>query len=66
VLPKPTEDQTAACDVFAIYMTFNKATADDARSRFPRNVECSTAHSLAFRATGEEFRERLKRRVFRR
>jgi AAA domain len=90
MLPEPTEEQAAACDVFAsgdelaliagagtgktttlemlgrtaskrgVYMTFNKAAADDARSRFPRNVECSTAHSLAFRATGEEFRDRLK------
>jgi ABC-type glutathione transport system ATPase component len=76
VLPKPTEEQVAACDVFAsgeelaliagagtgktttlemlgrttrkrgIYVTFNKAAADDASKRFPREVKCSTAHSL--------------------
>ncbi|HEX6520755.1 MAG TPA: UvrD-helicase domain-containing protein [Streptosporangiaceae bacterium] len=92
---KPTEEQVAACDVFAsgdelaliagagtgktttlemmgrtasgeragysgIYMTFNRAAADDARSRFPRDVECSTAHSLAWRATGQEFKGRLR------
>jgi len=92
VLKKPTEEQVAACDVFAggeelaliagagtgktttlelmgqaartgtrgIYMTFNRAAADDARARFPRDVKCSTAHSLAFRATGQEFKDRLK------
>src|SRR5712664_2417355 len=91
MLLNSTEEQVAACDVFAsgdelaliagagagktttlemmgraaskrkrgIYMTFNRATADDARSRFPRNVECSTAHSLAWRATGQEFKDRL-------
>ncbi len=91
MLLNSTEEQVAACDVFAsgdelaliagagagktttlemmgraaskrkrgLYMTFNRATADDARSRFPRNVECSTAHSLAWRATGQEFKDRL-------
>jgi hypothetical protein len=32
-----------------IYMAFNKAIATDAATKFPRNVRCSTAHSLAFR-----------------
>jgi superfamily I DNA/RNA helicase len=35
-----------------LYLTFNRATADDARSRFGQNVLCRTAHSIAFRATG--------------
>lgn len=92
MLKEPTEEQVAACDVFAsgdalaliagagtgktttlelmgqaartgmrgMYMTFNRAAADDARVRFPRDVKCSTAHSLAFRATGQEFKDRLK------
>lgn len=43
-----------------LYLAFNKATATDAARRFPRHVECRTAHSLAFRATGTEYRDRLK------
>ena len=27
-----------------LYLAFNRATADDSASRFPRNVECRTAH----------------------
>lgn len=42
-----------------LYMAFNRATAQDARLRFPDTVQCRTAHSLAFAATGQEFRERL-------
>jgi hypothetical protein len=42
-----------------LYMAFNRATAQDARRRFPGNVECRTAHSLAFQATGRPFKERL-------
>jgi hypothetical protein len=42
-----------------LYMAFNRATAYDARRRFGRNVECRTAHSLAFAATGRKFRDRL-------
>jgi AAA domain/UvrD-like helicase C-terminal domain len=42
-----------------LYMAFNKATAVDAARRFGRNVNCRTAHSLAFAATGRKFRGRL-------
>ena len=42
-----------------LYLAFNRATADDSASRFPRNVECRTAHSLAFRATGRDYQDRL-------
>lgn len=41
---------------------FNRATAQDARLRFPDTVQCRTAHSLAFAATGQEFRGRLNAR----
>lgn len=30
------------------YFAFNKALVEDSKEKFPRNVECSTAHSLAF------------------
>jgi hypothetical protein len=42
-----------------LYVAFNKAIADDAVRRFGYNVECRTAHSLAFRAVGQLYRDRL-------
>lgn len=42
-----------------LYMAFNKAIADDAKRRFGSNVECRTAHALAFRAVGRVYHERL-------
>ncbi|MDT0308063.1 UvrD-helicase domain-containing protein [Streptomyces sp. DSM 44917] len=42
-----------------LYIAFNKAIADDARRRFGRNVDCRTAHSLAFTAVGRVYQERL-------
>lgn len=33
-----------------LYLAFNKRTAAEAKSKFPRSVECGTVHSLAFRA----------------
>jgi hypothetical protein len=42
-----------------LYMAFNRAASDDARRRFGPNVECRTAHSLAFAAVGRAYRDRL-------
>ncbi|GGR53066.1 UvrD-helicase domain-containing protein [Streptomyces netropsis] len=42
-----------------LYVAFNRAIADDARGRFGPNVECRTAHSLAFKAVGHHYRDRL-------
>jgi hypothetical protein len=42
-----------------LYLAFNRATAVDARRRFGPNVECRTAHSLAFAAVGRAYRDRL-------
>lgn len=42
-----------------LYLAYNRAIADDARASFPANVNCSTAHSLAFRAVGHQFQHRL-------
>ncbi|MGW0393784.1 hypothetical protein ACWDYJ_23370 [Streptomyces sp. NPDC003042] len=42
-----------------LYIAFNRAIADDAWERFGRNVDCRTAHSLAFKAVGHLYRERL-------
>ncbi|HEX3783019.1 MAG TPA: UvrD-helicase domain-containing protein [Pseudonocardiaceae bacterium] len=43
------------------YLAFNKAIATEARQKFPGHVSCSTAHSLAFKAIGHGFQDRLGR-----
>jgi len=43
-----------------LYMAYNKAAADDAARRFGGNVECRTSHSLAFRAVGIRYEDRLR------
>ena len=42
-----------------LYIAYNRAIADDARKDFPDNVQCSTAHSLAYGAVGKLYRHRL-------
>lgn len=39
-----------------LYIAYNKALAEEAKGKFPRNVTCKTAHSLAF---GHALRDRL-------
>lgn len=41
------------------YIAYNRAIAADARSSFPPNVNCSTAHALAFKAVGNRYAHRL-------
>ncbi|WP_055617854.1 UvrD-helicase domain-containing protein [Streptomyces phaeochromogenes] len=41
------------------YFAYNRAIAQDARSRFPPTVTCKTAHSLAYAATGHRYIRRL-------
>lgn len=43
-----------------IYIAYNKAIATDAQKAFPKNVECRTAHSFAYRAIGHAYQTRLK------
>lgn len=43
------------------YLAFNKAIAQEARRKFRGNARCSTAHSLAFKAIGHQFIERMER-----
>ncbi|WP_228924553.1 UvrD-helicase domain-containing protein [Streptomyces sp. DH7] len=43
-----------------LYVAFNKPIADEAKARFGSNVRCSTSHSLAYRAVGRYFQDRLK------
>ena len=42
------------------YVAFNKAIVDESSAKFPANVACNTAHSLAFRAVGKNYSKRLK------
>ncbi|KJK55194.1 UvrD-helicase domain-containing protein [Saccharothrix sp. ST-888] len=42
-----------------LYIAYNKSIATDAARSFPGNVACSTAHSLAFRAIGNQYAHRL-------
>lgn len=42
-----------------LYVAFNRAIAADAQRSFPRSVQASTAHSLAFRAVGHQYKDRL-------
>lgn len=42
-----------------LYVAFNKAIASDAQRAFGRNVKVATTHSLAFRAVGHQYKDRL-------
>lgn len=42
-----------------LYVAYNKAIQLDAEGSFPGNVQCRTAHSLAFRTFGRQFKHRL-------
>ncbi|MER7694619.1 3'-5' exonuclease [Streptomyces sp. NPDC097610] len=41
------------------YLAYNRAIAQDARSRFPATVSCKTAHALAYAAVGHRYTRRL-------
>lgn len=41
------------------YLCFNAAVAAEARRKFPRNVDCSTVHSVAMAAVGRDYAHRL-------
>jgi len=40
------------------YVAFNKAIVEEASRRFPKSVDCRTAHSLAYRAVGYRYSSR--------
>lgn len=46
-----------------VYLAFNKAMADDAKTRMPSNVAVSTAHSLAFRGTRAAYATKIGSRM---
>lgn len=41
------------------YIAFNRSIVAEAATKFPRNVTCKTAHSLAYRAIGHRYSHRL-------
>lgn len=41
------------------YLAYNRAIAQDARTRFPSTVSCKTAHALAYAAVGHRYTLRL-------
>ncbi|KAG1952844.1 F-box DNA helicase 1 [Pimephales promelas] len=43
-----------------LYLAFNKSVAMQAQRLFPHNVECSTIHSMAFRAVGQRYKNTRK------
>lgn len=42
-----------------LYLAFNKAIQAEAQRKFPSNVECRTTHSIAYRAVGHRYRDKL-------
>jgi hypothetical protein len=46
-----------------LYVAYNRSIAQDAKKVFPPHVQCATAHSLAFRAHGRDYKHRLNLRV---
>lgn len=42
-----------------LYLAFNTAIKEEAKKKFPKNVECHTTHSLAYMQEGREYRHKL-------
>lgn len=42
-----------------LYLAFNKSVAEEARARFPSNVDAKTSHSLAFAGFGSGYKAKL-------
>uniref|UniRef100_A0AAY4DMD5 F-box domain-containing protein n=1 Tax=Denticeps clupeoides TaxID=299321 RepID=A0AAY4DMD5_9TELE len=43
-----------------LYAAFNKSVQMEAQHRFPSNVECTTVHSMAFKAIGQRYKDLKK------
>ena len=46
-------------DAKILYVAFNTAVAQEARARFPKNVDARTSHSLAYGAVGHKYQRKL-------
>lgn len=42
-----------------LYVAFSRSVADQAKTRFPKNVRCVNQHSLAFADVGHKYRSKL-------
>jgi len=42
-----------------LYVAFNKAIQVEAKSKFPKNVECRTTHSIAYEKVGSKYKDKL-------
>lgn len=42
-----------------LYVAFNRSVREEAQNRFPDNVEARTAHSIAYRKHGRNYRDQL-------
>lgn len=45
----------------SLYLAFNKVTAAEGAAKFPKHVQCSTTHSVAYRAATNVVRNKLQR-----
>ena len=43
-----------------LYLAYNKAIQMDAARKFPLHVDCKTAHSIAYRATAYQIKDRVR------
>lgn len=43
-----------------LYIAYNRAIADEAATKFPKNVVCKTSHQLAFASVGRDYAEAKK------
>lgn len=43
-----------------LYLAYNKAIQTDAARKFPSHVDCKTAHSIAYRATAYQIKDRVR------
>ncbi|BCU08463.1 UvrD-helicase domain-containing protein [Allochromatium tepidum] len=46
-------------DARMLYLAFNRSVADEAKERFPSNVEARTSHSLAYGRYGHRYQSKL-------
>lgn len=42
-----------------LYLAFNKSVAEEAKARFPSNVDAKTSHALAFPGFGSRYKDKL-------
>lgn len=46
-----------------LYIAFNRAIRDEASQKFPKNVDCKTAHQVAYAVYGRKYRHKLEHNI---